>query len=104
MKFLSARRIIITTGIALLSSNYAIAHSPELHRKENAEKPNCEAMKNMDHGKMDMSDPVIQAMIKQCMTKNHNDDTHKGMNGHHDKKEENHGNESHDDDVKKSHQ
>lgn len=103
MKFLSARRVIITAGIALLASNYAIAHSPELHKKDNAEKPHCEAMNTMDHGKMDVSDPIMQAMMKQCMTKNHNDDTHKGMNGHHDKKEEKHDDDSHGNNAEKAH-
>lgn len=103
MKFLSVRRVIITSGIALLASNYVVAHSPELHKKENAEKPKCEAMNTMDHGKMDMSDPIMQAMMKQCMTENHNDDAHKEMSGHHDKMEEKHGDQSHDDDAKKAH-
>jgi hypothetical protein len=104
MKFLSVRHVIITSGIALLASNYVVAHSPELHKKANAEKPNCEAMNNMDHGKMNMTDPVMQAMMKQCMAKHNNDDTHKEMSGHHDKKEEKHGDHGHDNDAKKAHQ
>lgn len=101
MKFLSVRHVIITSGIALLASNYVVAHSPELHKKDNAEKPNCEAMNTMDHSKIDMSDPVMQAMMKQCMTENHRDDTHKGMSGHHDVKAKKN---DHHDDAKKPHQ
>lgn len=67
---------ILTSGIFLTSNVYA--HAPELHKKENAEKPKCEAMKNMDHSTMDMNDPIIQAMMKQCMSSDsHNDDDHK---------------------------
>jgi hypothetical protein len=42
------------------------AHDPKEHMKD-AENPNCAAMKNMDHSKMDMKDPVMQAMMKPCM-------------------------------------
>lgn len=51
----------------------AQAHDPEEHMKD-AEKPNCAAMKDMDHSKMDMSDPVMQAMMKKCMESMHDDD------------------------------
>jgi len=39
---------------------------------------NCEMMKTMDHSKMDMNDPVAQAMMKKCMNKMHTMDS-KGM-------------------------
>ena len=35
------------------------------------EKPDCSAMKDMDHSKMDMNDPVMQAMMKKCMKDMH---------------------------------
>lgn len=44
----------------------AQAHEPSEHTSK-MEKPNCEAMKNMDHAKMDMNDPVMMAMMKKCM-------------------------------------
>jgi hypothetical protein len=56
--------IIISMGLAatLLMSTTTFAHAPSEHMKDN-EKPNCAAM---DHSKMDMNDPVVQAMMKQC--------------------------------------
>lgn len=47
----------------------AFAHDPAEHAKESAEAkagPNCEAMKTMDHSKMDPNDPVMKAMMKKC--------------------------------------
>ena len=44
----------------------AQAHDPKEHMKE-AKKPDCAAMKDMDHSKMDSNDPVVMAMMKQCM-------------------------------------
>ncbi|MGB3621908.1 MAG: hypothetical protein WBA20_11220 [Ketobacter sp.] len=51
---------------AFVTTTYAQAHDPKEHMKD-AEKPNCSAMKDMDHSKMDMDDPVMQAMMKKCM-------------------------------------
>jgi len=44
----------------------AQAHNPEEHINK-GQAPNCAAMKDMDHSKMDMSDPVMQAMMQKCM-------------------------------------
>jgi len=55
------------------------AHSPEMHKNENAEKPNCEAVQGMDHSKMDMNDPIMQAMMKQCMGGDSHGGEHKSM-------------------------
>mgnify|MGYP000179811523 CR=1 FL=1 len=66
------------------------AHS-EAEHMENAEDPNCEAMKGMDHSKMNMSDPVMVAMMEQCKDK---------MNDHH---PENNKSDSHGDEGKKKH-
>jgi hypothetical protein len=68
---------------SLLLSATAFAHDPELHKKENAEKPKCEAMKNMDHSKMDMKNPILLAMMKQCESST---DAHHG-DGHGNKEE-----------------
>lgn len=46
------------------------AHDPKEHMKD-AEKPDCSAMRDMDHSKMDMDDPVMQAIMKKCMKDMH---------------------------------
>jgi hypothetical protein len=61
---------IIAMGVTFSAQ----AHDPKQHMK-NAEKPNCKTMENMDHSKMDMSDPVMQAMMKQCMNDKGHDKT-----------------------------
>ena len=64
--------ILTLFSITALGS-VAQAHDPKEHMKD-AEKPNCKAMKDMDHSKMDMNDPVMQAMMKKCMESMHGDD------------------------------
>jgi hypothetical protein len=74
----------ITFAIALSTLAFTLpaqAHDPSEHTKD-AESPNCAAIKNMDHSKMDMKDPVVQAIMKQCM-----------KDGHHDENAESDGNE-----------
>ncbi len=58
-----------------------IAHDPSLHEKE-GESPNCAAFENMDHSTMDIDDPIMQAMIRQCDQYSHGNTKHKN---HHDK-------------------
>ncbi|MFT5260750.1 MAG: hypothetical protein ACI9XU_000756 [Arenicella sp.] len=53
------------TVITLFMSTSVTAHDPSMHAATK-EKPNCAAMHKMDSPKMDMSDPVMQAMMKQC--------------------------------------
>lgn len=63
------RSKFITLSIAISTLAFTLsaqAHDPKEHMN-NAEKPDCAAMENMDHSKMDMNDPVMQAMMKQCM-------------------------------------
>ena len=55
--------ILFTT--ALLVSILAPAHDPKEHAKE-GEAPDCQALASMDQGKMDMDDPVMQAMHAKC--------------------------------------
>lgn len=50
----------------LLTADAASALDPEA-RQQNAQKPDCAAMKNMDMSKMDMNDPVMKAMHEKCM-------------------------------------
>lgn len=52
-----------------VAAQFAVAHDPAEHAKEAAAKnapPDCAAMKNMDHSKMDMNDPVMKAMMAKC--------------------------------------
>ncbi|MDF1589244.1 MAG: hypothetical protein P1P93_08860 [Gammaproteobacteria bacterium] len=58
---------VLLTLFTLQAPIIAYAHDKEEHTSANREKPNCEAMKNMDHSKMDMNDPVTQAMMQKCM-------------------------------------
>lgn len=53
---------------ALMLALSAQAHNPEEHINK-GEAPNCAAMKDMDHSKMDMNDTVMQAMMQKCMPK-----------------------------------
>ena len=55
----------LTTLPALLLALSVQAHEPSEHMEE-AEKPKCSEMKDMDHAEMDMDDPVMQAMMKKC--------------------------------------
>lgn len=51
---------------AMLLALSAQAHDPKEHMKE-AQAPDCAAMKDIDHSKMDMKDPLMQAMMQKCM-------------------------------------
>ncbi len=57
--------LAISTALPL-AATAASAHDPKLH-EQNAQKPDCAAMKNMDMSKMDMNDPVMKAMHEKCM-------------------------------------
>jgi hypothetical protein len=64
-------------GFAALGIAFsAQAHDPKEHMKD-AEDPNCAAMKTMDHSKMDMNDPVMQAMMEQCTEDMHHNESEK---------------------------
>ena len=52
---------------ALMLAFFVQAHSEKEHMKT-AENPDCAAMSTMDHSKMDMNDPVVMAMMQQCMS------------------------------------
>ena len=56
---------------SLLFALSAQAHDPKEHM-QNAEQADCTAMNDMDQSKMDMNDPVTQAMMEKCK---------KGMSG-----------------------
>ncbi|MDF2179880.1 hypothetical protein P2G88_16630 [Aliiglaciecola sp. CAU 1673] len=73
------QQLLFVAGLAGLSLTVQ-AHDPKEHMKD-SEKPNCEAMKDMDHEKMDMNNPVHQAMMKKCMAQMHDMGEMKGMEG-----------------------
>ncbi|WP_019531455.1 hypothetical protein [Dasania marina] len=50
---------------SLFCASAVNAHDPSQHAVK-AEKPNCEAMANSEHGKMDAKDTVMVAMMKRC--------------------------------------
>ena len=75
-KFLTLSIAISTLAFTLSAQ----AHDPKEHMN-NAEKPDCAAMENMDHSKMDMNDPVMQAMMKQCMGDMEGMEGMEGMSG-----------------------
>ncbi|HNP34362.1 MAG TPA: hypothetical protein PKK10_00805 [Woeseiaceae bacterium] len=79
----------LSFAIALSTFAFALsaqAHDPKEHMKD-AENPDCSAMKNMDHSKMDMDDPVMQAMMKQCMQDMQHDEASES-DGHADEEHE----------------
>ncbi len=71
MNKLTLSFLTLTTAAALTIS--AQAHDPKEHMAD-AEKADCAAMKDMDHSKMDMNDPVTMAMMKKCKDASHAED------------------------------
>ena len=64
----SIRSIFILT-LALATSATVWAHDPTEHAKEAAAKKakaDCSSMQKMDMSKMNMDDPVMQAMHSKC--------------------------------------
>ena len=82
------KKFVMTTTSVLLSTFLAVnvfAHDPKEHM-DKAEKADCSAMDKMDHKKMDMNDPVMQAMMKKCKTEmNHDESNEKDDDHEHDK-------------------
>tara|TARA_R110002167_G_scaffold254359_3_gene460595 strand:- start:9626 stop:9973 length:348 start_codon:yes stop_codon:yes gene_type:complete len=60
------QKLALASSAALLISVNTHAHEASEHMKD-AQSPDCAAMAEMDHEKMDMNDPVMAAMMKQCM-------------------------------------
>jgi len=67
----------VLTALSMTFS--AQAHDSKEHMK-NAESPDCAAMKDMDHKRMNKNDPVMQAMMKKCMKHMDHGNDMKGMN------------------------
>lgn len=76
-------RLTLTASLFAIAQ-MAAAHDPAEHAKEAAAAkaaPNCAAMKDMDHSKMDPNDPVMKAMMAKCAKadKGHSGHDMKGM-------------------------
>ena len=71
--------ISIIGAMCIFTASAVNAHSPEMHKKNNAEKPKCETMNSMDHSTMDMNDPIMQAMMLQCMGSDNHVGEHQGI-------------------------
>lgn len=54
----------VVTVLTLLAPSVH-AHDLKEHMKD-GEKPDCAALTDGDHARMDANDPVMQAMMKQC--------------------------------------
>ncbi|SIS65791.1 hypothetical protein [Neptunomonas antarctica] len=62
------KKLSVLIAVPALMLAFSVqAHSEKEHMK-NAESPECGDMSTMDPGKMDMSDPVMMAMMQQCMS------------------------------------
>ncbi|MCE9686126.1 hypothetical protein LZP73_07835 [Shewanella sp. AS16] len=61
---------LLCLSLSALLSLSAQAHDPKEHMKD-GHKPNCAAMKGMDHSKMDMTDPLMQALMRKCTQQMH---------------------------------
>ncbi|PCK07283.1 MAG: hypothetical protein COA42_15105 [Alteromonadaceae bacterium] len=84
------KKIIAATSAALLGVSLAVntlAHDPKEHMKK-SEKADCSTMGGMDHSKMDMNDPVMQAIMKKCMPEVNHDE--KAAEDSHDTKSHKH--------------
>ena len=71
MKYAIHTTLAACTSVLLLIAQPVFAHDPAQHAKEAAAataKPNCAAIKDMDMSKMNMNDPVMQAMHAKCAT------------------------------------
>jgi hypothetical protein len=77
---------------AVLVVTTAHAHDPSEHKK-GAEKPDCAALAQSNRSAMDMNDPIMQAMRKQCMDEYQDDK--KEERHHHEKEKGHHGDDHH---------
>ena len=56
----------VAAGLFIATPLLAADHD-QPGQKQGHAKPDCAAMKTMDHSKMDMNDPGMMAMMKKCM-------------------------------------
>ena len=71
---MNIKRALGLSVAAMIWASATQAHDPSEHQGA-AESPDCEKMKELDHSKMDMNDPVMQAMMEQCAKANHQHDS-----------------------------
>ncbi len=83
MKILNKTLLLTTATLALAFT--VNAHDPSMHAKKAPAKADCSGyLKMVESGtKMDMSDPVMMAMMKKCKNKQAE---HDNADGHHDAK------------------
>ncbi len=93
----------VTAIMSLVFALSVQAHDPKEHMKD-ADAPDCATMKNMDQSKMDMDDPVTQAMMQKCMKGMHNmKEMHDNDETVHDAGQENDESEGHTNDDGSTH-
>ena len=63
---MNARLSSLLLALGLLAAPFAQAHDPAEHAKEAAEAKKGPDCSMMDHSKMDMNDPVAQALMAKC--------------------------------------
>lgn len=61
-------------AILLFLTVPAMAHDPSEHMRA-AENPDCTTMDGSSHEGMDSNDPIVQAMMKKCMSAMHKEAT-----------------------------
>ncbi len=87
---MNTKTLILSVALpTLLFVLSAQAHDAKEHMKD-AKNPDCTAMKNMDHSKMDKDDPVMQAMMKKCMNEMHEKGEDKKQGDHEHQESESH--------------
>lgn len=86
MKNLSKTLMLTTTFALAFTAN---AHDPSMHAKKAPAKADCSSYNEMVESgtKMDMSDPVMMAMMKKCKNQK-SESKHDNVDGHHDEKSE----------------
>ncbi len=57
--------VTLTIASIAMMGALAYAHDPAEHA-QSSEAPDCKSIEHMDHGNMDMNDPVTRAMMQKC--------------------------------------
>lgn len=81
--------LVVALFPAIALSTTVYAHDPSEHAAQ-GEKPNCSALQNKDKKQMNMSDPVMQAVMKKCAKAMHEDAMEHRHDAMHEQQSENH--------------
>jgi hypothetical protein len=77
----------LIVSLTVFSVSASLAHDPSEHTNK-AEKPDCKSINTRDKSTLDMTDPVVMAMMSKCKSShNKNADDHHA-NGDQDKASE----------------